>query len=405
MSTETTAAPTGLDECASTGRAVRVAIVPDFREEFWPSMDLVADMLYANLCSQFSREMAVTQLHPAFRRRFARVPIFPSKVARNADRLMNRLRDYPVWLRKRRGDYDLFHIVDHSYSQLIHSLPADRTVVTCHDLDTFRCILDPARDPRPAWFRTMSRRILDGFKRAAQVIAVSSTTRDELVRRGLFPENQVSVIPNGVHPSCSPLPDPSADAAIADMIGADGLRAPLLISVGNTLPRKRLDVLLRVFAVARREVPQVRLLRVGGFAPEHRELARSLDIQDAMITLPFLTRELLAAVYRRGTLLVHTSEAEGFGLPVVEAMACGCPVIATDIPVLREVGGRAASYSSLEDVSGWAATIVHLLDEKTQQPERWDARVQAGIANAGRFSWAENARLTRLVYRKVLAQQ
>jgi len=77
----------------------------------------------------------------------------------NADRLLNRFWDYPRWLRPRVRDFDLFHLVDQSYSQLVHELPAHRTVVTCHDLDTFRSVFEPDKEPRSMVFRAMSRRI------------------------------------------------------------------------------------------------------------------------------------------------------------------------------------------------------------------------------------------------------
>src|SRR5207344_1409063 len=100
-------------------------------------------------------EFEVTTLQPPFKRR-----VSWSGHGQNMDRLINRLWEYPRWLGKRIDQYDLFHVADHSYSQLIHVLPADRTGVFCHDLDTFRCLLDPKSDPRPRWFRAMARRIL-----------------------------------------------------------------------------------------------------------------------------------------------------------------------------------------------------------------------------------------------------
>ena len=75
------------------------------------------------------------------------------------------------------GDFDLFHVVDHTYAQLVHALPADRTGVYCHDLDAFRCLLEPAADPRPRWFRALARRILTGMQKAAVVFHNSAPDR------------------------------------------------------------------------------------------------------------------------------------------------------------------------------------------------------------------------------------
>ena len=381
---------------------LRVAIVSDFLEEQWPSMDLVADMVTESFENQPAYGVAPTQLRPGMRRRLSSTPwLREQRGALNADRLWNRFVDYPRWLRARAQDFEIFHVVDHSYSQVIHVLPRERTVVTCHDLDTFRCLLDPEREARPSWFRAMVQKILDGFQKAAHVITVSQATCDELLSHGLFAAECVSVIPNGVHPSCSALPNPHADAIASRLIHDIGSGAWLL-SVGNTLPRKRLDVLLRVFASVHRELPEARLLRVGGFTPDQLKLIEEFQLGDAIVTLPFLERDILAAVYRRGTLLLHTADAEGFGLPLIEAMACGCPVVASDLPVLREVGGPGASYCKVADIEAWHQTLLPLLEERLQRPSAWELRRQEGINWASRFSWAENARQTAEIYRKVM---
>jgi glycosyltransferase involved in cell wall biosynthesis len=275
-------------------------------------------------------------------------------------------------------------------------------VVTCHDLDTFRCLLDPEREKRPRWFRAMTRRILEGFRQAAHVIAVSNATRNEILRYGLFPPERINVIPNGVHPLYSPSPNSFWDQKAAELMPVPGVDTPWLLSVGNTLPRKRLDVLLRVFAAVHRNVAGIRLVRVGGFTPEQLRLAGELGVEHAVLNLPFLKRELLAAVYRRATLLLHTAEAEGFGLPLIEAMACGCPVVASDLPVLREVGGTAASYCSVGEVESWERTVAGLLMERTRSLDAWEIRRQQGRTHSARFSWAENARQTVLVYQNIL---
>ena len=328
---------------------LRVAIVSDFLEEGWPSMDLLADVLPGAISEASPADVLATRLRPSMRCVFRSLPVLGGRSgARNADRMWNRFIHYPRWLKSRAGDFDIFHLVDHSYSQLVHSLPHGRTVVTCHDLDTFRCLLEPEREPRPRWFRAMTRRILDGFRQAGHTIAVSEATRQDLLRYELVPSERISVIPNGVHPSCSPLPEACADAEAARLVPVEG--NGVLLNVGSTAPRKRLDVLLRVFAAVRRARPDVHLVRVGGFTESQLELARKLKVDQAIVNLPFLERDLLAAVYRRARVLLQTSDAEGFGLPVIESLACGCPVIASDIAVLREVGGPSVLYCPVADL-------------------------------------------------------
>lgn len=378
-------------------KPIRVGLVCDLVEENWPSMELVADMLFEHLDSAF---LLRPPLHP----HFTRLPFFRTQgISHNADRLLNRFIDYPRWLKPQAAKFDLFHIIDHSYSQLVHHLPSQKSVVTCHDLDTFRCLLDPEREPRPRWFRAMTARILSGLKQAAHVIAVSSATRNEILRHRLLPPDRVTVIPNGVHQSCSPVPEALADAELERLLPAAGRNAIWLLHVGSTMPRKRLDVLLRVFASVRRDLPDAGLLRAGGpLTREQLQLARQLGIENSIVDLPALSRPILAAAYRRADLLLHPSDAEGFGLPLIEAMACGCPVLASDLPVLREVGATAAAYAPVAAIEAWKDAVLELLRERADSPGAWNLRREQSMARASMYSWSEAARQTAAVYKSVL---
>ena len=384
---------------------VRVAVICDFVEEGWPSMDLNGDLLYQFLAKDHSENVAAVQVRPAFKRRFTHFRMGQT-LGWNLDRLANRFVDYPRWLRRRIGTFDLFHLVDHSYSQLIHLLPSNRTIVTCHDLDTFRCLLEPAQEKRALWFRAMTRRILAGFQQAAHVICNSQATRDQLLRYQLIPLERITVIHSGVHPAFSCVPDAAADAEAARLLAPVSSNDIRLLSVGSTIPRKRMDVLLRVFAAVREEFPSARLFRVGGaFTEAQLELSNSLGLEDSVVVLPFLTRSVLAAIYRQATLLLQPSEAEGFGMPIAEAMACGCPVLASDLAALREVGGAACQYGPVADVAAWKQAAVGMLREHVQPAGHSRLRRQQALAQAARYTWAENARQTVEVYRKVLEQK
>ena len=177
-----------------------------------------------------------------------------------------------------------------------------------------------------------------------------------------------------------------------------------LLHVGSTIPRKRADVLLNVVAALRRKDPGVRLIQAGGaFTASQRRLAGRLGLDGHIAVLPFLSPRVLAAVYRRAALLLQTSDREGFGLPVVEAMACGTPVVASDVPALREVGGPATTYCRVGDVERWTAAAAVLLEERADDPERWRTRQAEGIAWARRFDWQAHARATADIYRELLS--
>lgn len=371
---------------------LRVAVLADYLEEGWPSMDLVADMLFDRLQREHGGSIEATLVRPAMRRRAARLP-GGSRLPwlSGVDRVTNRLWDYPRVVSEFNGRFDLFHIVDHSYSQLVHRLPANRTIVTCHDLDTFRSILEPEYEPRSAPFRVMTQHILTGLRKAGHIACDSYATRDALVEKAGIAADRTTVVPNGPHPSCTPHPEPAADLDAARLLGARSDHTDLL-HVGSTISRKRIDVLLRVFRALRATRRNLRLVRVGGpFTAAQQALARDLSVADAVLVLPVLDRSTLAAVYRRSAIVLMPSEREGFGLPVLEALACGTPVVASDLDAMREVGGFAAAYCPVDDIDAWAHTVSRLLDERSTQPGQWTLRREAGIRRAAAFSWSRYA--------------
>ena len=381
-----------------------MAVIADLLEERWPSMDLVADMLMDRLRGEHGDRIQATLVRPPLRRRATWIPrAGASYKAFSIDRFANRLYDYPRVIRRIAAGHDVFHIVDHSYGQLVHELPAARTIVTCHDLDTFRSVLDPAAEPRSAAFRAMTRRILAGVRKAGHVACDTEATRDALVDRAGVVAGRTSVVPNGPHPSCSPRSVVAADAE-AGRILRSGMPTTDLLHVGSTIARKRIDVLLHVFAGVRARCPDARLVRVGGpFTADQRRLARELGVDGAIVVLPFLDRSTLAAVYRRSALVLLPSEREGFGLPVLEALACGTPVIASDIDALREVGGEAVLYCPLDNVERWVSVVTGALAERRDVASRWSARRRAGIDRAAAFSWSRYASLLVPIYERLAA--
>jgi glycosyltransferase involved in cell wall biosynthesis len=110
-----------------------------------------------------------------------------------------------------------------------------------------------------------------------------------------------------------------------------------------------------------------------------------------------LDRREIAALYRAAAAVLLPSEAEGFGLPVIEALACGGRVIASDLPVLHEVGGAAAVYCTVGDVAAWAAAVSRLLGDPAAGPDR-----TARLAQAARFSWANHARIIDDAYQRLI---
>jgi glycosyltransferase involved in cell wall biosynthesis len=364
--------------------AKSLAILSDYPEEGWPSMDLVAEMLERELQSHFPMQLQGRRVCPPFRRRASKVS--GSAAAFNFDRLLNRMRDYPRLACGIAAQWDLFHVCDHSYSQLVHSLPPGRTGVFCHDLDTFRCVLQPKLDRRPTWFRAMTRRILSGLQKAAVVFYATGEVRRQMEQHDLIDPNRLVHAPPGVAPEF-----------LAGDLPVTGLPPeashPYILHVGSTIARKRIDVLLDVFARVAASDPKLRLIQIGGqWTDAQRQQIERLKIIDRAVQVRGVPRDVLAALYRRARIVLLPSEAEGFGLPLIEALACGAPVLASDIPVLREVGGDAASYCPVGDVDRWVEAVRSTL----RGPSAADR--SARVARAAQFSWRRHAEIVLQSY-------
>ncbi len=377
---------------------MKIRVVADMLEELWPSMDLFAEMLVRYL----------PQASPPIDLELFRLPLKRRLSTRSGargstlDRLMGRHFDYPQELRRSRTDADIDHIVDQTYAVCARSLRGGRTVITCHDLDAFSPLSTRPRRLADRILTMLAKRTLKGLKSAAHVVCVSEVVKTDILARGWLPAQKVSVIPGGVHPTFSERADTSADARVDALLGPR--LGPEILHVGSTIPRKRIDTLLETFAAVRKARPEARLLRAGGALTNvQRQTASRLRLADAIVPLPFQDREDLAALYRRATLVVLPSQSEGFGLPLIEAMACGTPVLASALDVFREVAGDATAYAPVGEAPQWVRAILELLDEREQLPSKWAERISRGLLRAQRYSWAEHAQRLSEVYASLLA--
>lgn len=378
---------------------MRVTFLCDYAEEGWPSMDLVGTLVPDALRS-LDCNIEVARLQPSARRWYGRVRR-DRRVSSIRERLINRYVYYPRWLRGQPTDSGVFHVLDHSYAHLVHDLPPARTVVTCHDLDAFACVMTPGSAPQPWLLRRAVSRTMDGLRRAAAVVCVSHSVRDAVIQGGLAAPESTVVVANGVHPAFTGDPSPN-DRAAADRLlaGATGRGATVdLLHVGIPVERKRIDVALRVLARLQTERRDARLVRVGGaLPPSLRELARRLGVFDHVVELPFLSPGVLAAVYRRADVLLVPSDREGFALPILESLACGTAVIASDLPVLHETGNGLVCYRRNDDIEGWCRDIDGVLSCTPDETRAWRA---SAAAYAGAFTWRSAAERLVPIYREL----
>ncbi|RIK50561.1 MAG: glycosyltransferase family 1 protein [Chloroflexi bacterium] len=279
---------------------------------------------------------------------------------------------------------------------LVNVLPlatATPGVVTVHDLSFLRL---------PGHFPPLKRAYLAALcrwsvARAAQVIAVGPQTAADLARFFGVDAARLHTIPNGVDARFTP-----ADAAhVAAFRRAKGLPDRYWLYLGTLEPRKNLPLLLDAFARSRQsgEDAALHLVLAGGRGWGDAAIfdrVAALGLQDVVHFPGFVPDAELPDWYRAAAGFVYPSRFEGFGLPVLEAMACGTPVVCSAAPGVREVAGRAALHAPPEDVAAWAAALSLLAG----QPALRAALRQAGLERAQGFTWRATAEQTLAVYEK-----
>jgi len=243
-------------------------------------------------------------------------------------------------------------------------------IVTIHDLAVLR-------HPRAfnRWTRIYSERTLPGITRAADhLVAVSSFTRDELVRHLAASADRVSVIPNGVGPPFEPW-------------GARS-RGRYVLAVSTREPRKNLPRTVQGFRRAHLDGAELRLIGAAGWG------AAPVPNSDRVHMLGRVEDPALAALYRGALCVVYLSLYEGFGLPPLEAMACGSPVVVPKGPPYDEFATGAAVQVDATDPDDIARGIVEAVDRRREL-------AAAGVERAASFSWDATAQATRRLYAQV----
>jgi glycosyltransferase involved in cell wall biosynthesis len=210
---------------------------------------------------------------------------------------------------------------------------------------------------------------------------------------------RITVIPNGLSRAFRPLPTDACRGLVSRKYGLDG---PYLLHVGGTNPRKNLESLIFAYSRVRKRLDGLPILAVAGSAEEGSTLdllTRALGLRNDVRFLGYVAAKDLPYLYGASSLFVYPSLYEGFGLPPLEAMACGTPVVTADNSALPEVVGDAALSVNAEDVKALAEAI----ERAWNDPALRESLRSGGIARAGLFSWERSARETLRVYDEVAA--
>ncbi len=314
----------------------------------------------------------------------------------------------------------IVHIGDHSNAVYVPAVKSAfhgvrgsvaAVVVTCHDLGAVRGAFGEAAQtfcPASRTGRVLQGWIRRSLGRADLVACVSAATEADVRRLVRAPGGKAppptQVVRTGQNYPFRPLPEAEADARLVLYRQACGFDStqPFLLNVGSSLPRKNRDGVLRIFVRMLTQGWRGQLVFAGeGLPPDLAELARSVTASGVgrVVQLFKPPGDALQALYSRALTLVFPSRFEGFGWPLIEAQACGCPVACGDTPALAEVAGDSAFIAPPEDADAFAAHLLKLAHDPAERAE-W---IERGRRNLERFQTDRMTEEYLLAYRDALA--
>lgn len=307
---------------------------------------------------------------------------------------------YRLWYRARlpipvqwvTGKLDLFHSPDFVLPPTGGNIP---TLLTVHDLsfvhypETFPETLVKYLNSIVPW----------SVERATHVLADSKATKADLMAVWQVPEEKITVLYSGVSERFRPVEDKKERAQVRRVYNLG--ERPYVLAVGTVQPRKNYQMLVRAFRPVAERLPH-KLVVAGGKGWMEEEMTAEVErqgLQERVLFTGFVADAHLPALYSEASLLAFPSLYEGFGLPILEAMACGVPTVISDGSSLPEVAGEAAVQLSATDEAAWSETLLTLLENDQKR----ESMVEAGFAQVARFSWFKAAQKLIQVYETLLS--
>ena len=369
-----------------------VVLFRDYTEDGRPSMENYARNLATSLSEIQNDAFTYRDYRPAISCLARRIPEVGNCRMRFA-----RYISYPFQAWRNQGNVN--HIIDHAYAHLLYAIDPDRSVVTVHDLIptlAWQGLIPGMIYPHKPYLFEFSLKAL--FK-AAAIIAVSENTKKDLVRHCNIDESKIFVVYSGINACFQPLAIHDREALRNSFhFPADNTRIILITGTGYYKNHETcLRVLMRLNQLMDKPVMMVRL---GRNIHAWQRLVVKKGLERQVVSIEWLPQDKLVNLFSCVDCLLFPSLYEGFGWPPIEAMACGTPVVTSNVASLPESVGDAALMAAPDDDLNLALAVKSLLnDEETR-----GIYVSRGLANVKRFSWSRCAEQVLDVYKNIALQ-
>ena len=294
---------------------------------------------------------------------------------------------YPLIVRSSEGDIN--HITNQSFAYLANILKKENTIVTCHDLIPY--VYD---ESKPLFYKFDIR----GLRKAKALITDSKFSKEEIIKYINYPEEDIHVIYNGVNHEQF---YKTSDKSILNRIKITE-DYKVILYVGSEQKRQNVPLILKSFAKLKELMPKIKFLKIGnpqcfGAREKLLKLVKNLNIVNDVFFLNYVPEAELRGWYNSADLFVYPCSYAGFGLPPLEAMACGTPVITSNVSSLPETVGEAAVMVDPSDVDLMADKMYEILNNNGLR----DEMIKEGLKRSKMFNWDIFAKETLNVYEKV----
>jgi glycosyltransferase involved in cell wall biosynthesis len=296
---------------------------------------------------------------------------------------------YPFIVRKKVIENNVKHVTRQDLAFLLELIDLKKTIVTCHDIIPIAYY----NTRNPIWKLNAK-----GLRKAEKIITVSQFSKEDISKYIKYPEEQIEIIPPAVDHHLY-YPDRNKKCLSKYGIGED---EKVILYVGAEEPRKNVQFLINSFSKLKNRIPQVKLLKVGtpnyiGVREKLLKQIAAMNLQKDVIFVGYLSEKELAEIYNAVDLFVFPSLYEGFGIPPLEAMACGTPVITSNTSSLPEVVGNAAIQADPYNVERFVEKMYEVLTNEDLKEEM----TRKGLERSRLFSWDNSAKKTLKVYKEL----